>query len=94
MDITVELVAFVACAALIAAVVRLYDTPVTKAAIVPFAQAFGGSLVAAALTVWMLSANGDVELNYANFIVLAGASVGGLSLVRALVEQAAPKKAE
>ena len=31
MDITVELVAFVACAALIAAVVRLYDTPVTKA---------------------------------------------------------------
>jgi hypothetical protein len=91
MDITFELVAFVVFAALIAAVVRMYDVPVTKAAIKPFLLAFGGSLVAAMLTVWMMDASGAIVMNYANFIIVAGASVGGLSVVRAVIEQAKPK---
>lgn len=87
MVISLELVGFVLFAALIAALVRNYDTPVTKAAIIPFLKTFCGSLIAAILAVWALDSQSMMLLNYASFLVVAGSAVGGLSFVRAIVEQ-------
>lgn len=86
MDITIELVLFVLFAALIATMVRLYDTPVSKAAVKPFVLTYLGSLITAVIVVWMLMAFGEFSIDFVPFATVAGTSVGGMAFVRSLIE--------
>jgi hypothetical protein len=65
----------------------MYDTPVSKAAIVPFLKTFASCVIAAVLIAWMLESTGELRLEFVPFVIVAGTSVGGLSFVRALLEQ-------
>ena len=100
MEITLGIVLFVLFASLVAAVIRMRDVPITVLAIKPFLIALGSSLIAAILAVWMFVAvdgavyNFDTVITLANFLVVAGAAVGGMSFVQALIAVFTPAKTE
>ena len=87
-EITVELVLVVVFAAIVAALIRLFDFPVGPFDYKGFILAFAASLVAAFLTAWMSAESGLDVTSFAGFAIVAGAAVGGISAIRAILSGA------
>jgi hypothetical protein len=79
------MVAVVLLAAMVALLIRLYDTPSGPFDYKTIALSFAASLVAAFLTAWMSMESGLDIFSFAGFAVIAGAAVGGISAIGALI---------
>jgi len=85
-EITIGLIAMVLLATLVAMVIRLYDYPVTPIDYKSLVLGFVGSLIAAFLAAW-ISADAGLDIyTVQGFAVLAGAAVGGVASIRALID--------
>ncbi|OPY30361.1 MAG: hypothetical protein A4E31_00411 [Methanomassiliicoccales archaeon PtaU1.Bin030] len=93
-EATWELAAFVLLAGLAGNLVRKYDPPITMNTVKEFVLGYGGALVTAALTTWGLIETGNFAIGYTPFLIVAGASVGGMSGARLLINAFAPKAEE
>ena len=84
-EITLELVALVVFAALVATMIRLFDFPAGPFDYKGFALGLAASLVAAFLTAWMSQDAGMDLFTFAGFGVVTSAAVGGIATVRAML---------
>lgn len=90
MEEMVMLGLYILAASGVSLVVRFYDYPKTEFSGVEVGKAFIGSVIAVALTVWFM---GDADIFKPEmFAIVAGAGVGGMSVVRGMLDRF--KKAE
>jgi len=89
MDITWTVLLYLLIAAAIATFIRFYDIPVTsisESSILAVVEVFVGALIAAFLTLWMLTDGTDASITqWQIFAPVVGAAVGGIAAVKAIV---------
>ena len=72
-------------AALVAVIVRFYDAPKADFDATEIGKAFVGAIIAVGLTMWFM--DGTDLFKPEIFAIVAGAGVGGMSVVRGLLEK-------
>ena len=88
MEDILVLALYILAAAGVSLVVRFYDYPKTEFVFGEVFKAFVGSLIAVAFTVWFM---GDADIFKPEmFAIVAGAGVGGMSVVRGILDRFKP----